>query len=107
MVLLLERSVLGCVRRDAKRCGKDETYSKRGAKHTVARIGEETMIRVELDLYNAIHLRSEAEVQFWVRQKLRTAGIPLGPWDTSTVQRGVLTWWDEPEHRVFVWKEAA
>lgn len=65
------------------------------------------MICVELDFYEAIHLRSEAEVQFWARQKLRTAGIPLGPWGTSTVERGVMTWWDEPERRIVVWKEAA
>jgi len=65
------------------------------------------MTRVELDFYDARVLRGEAGVQFWVRQKLREAGIPLGLWGTNTVERGVLTWWDEPEHRVFVWKEAA
>ena len=65
----------------------------------------EDITRVELDMHDLAQCRSEAEAQFVVRTKLRQAGIPIGPWGTSTVNRGILRWWDDWRVRVVEWRD--
>lgn len=65
----------------------------------------EDIIRVELDMHDLARCRSEAEAQFVARMKLRQAGIPIGPWGTSTVEHGVLRWWDDLRVRVVEWRD--
>lgn len=66
-------------------------------------MNREDIIRVELDMHDLARCRSEAEAQFIVRMKLRVAGIPIGPWGTSTVERGILRWRDDCHVRVVEW----
>ena len=63
------------------------------------------IIRVKLNMEDLARYSSEAEAQFIVRMKLRQAGIPIGPWGTSTVERGVLRWWDDWRVRVVEWRD--
>ena len=63
------------------------------------------MIRVELRNHTLARCTSDAEAQFVVRLALKAAGIPIGPWGTSMVERGVLWWWDEWDRRIVEWKE--
>ncbi len=68
------------------------------------------MVTVELNMHDFIDCRSDAMLQFVVRQKLREAGIPLGPWGTSLPKRGVLAWHDDrsrPGVRVVEWRDDA
>lgn len=62
-------------------------------------------IRVKLDMYDLARCHSEAEAQFVVRMKLKQAGIPIGPWGTSTVEHGILWWWDDWHVRVVEWRD--
>lgn len=65
------------------------------------------IIRVELNMHDLALYRSEAEAQFAVRMKLKQAGIPIGAWDTSTVQRGILSWRDDERGiRIVEWHDA-
>ena len=68
---------------------------------------EATGIRVEIGLETFIHAPNEDMLQFMVRQKLRSAGIPLGPWGTSKVERGVMSWWTDPMTgtRIVTWRD--
>lgn len=68
-------------------------------------MNREDIIRVKLDMHDLARCRSEAEAQFVVRLKLRQAGIPIGPWGTSTVERGVLRWWDDWCVRFVEWRD--
>jgi hypothetical protein len=65
-------------------------------------------VRVELNMLDACKSRcDDAMTQFLVRQALRDAGIPMGPWGSSTPERGTLSWWDDPvrDVRVIEWKD--
>lgn len=63
-------------------------------------------VTVRLSIKDAISTQNDAAFEFLCRQKLRAAGIPLGPWGTSTVTRGVLSWWDDCStgERVIEWR---
>lgn len=68
-------------------------------------MNREDIIRVELDMHDLVQCRSEAEAKFVTRMKLRQAGIPIGQWGTSTVERGVLRWLDDLHVRVVEWRD--
>ena len=68
-------------------------------------MNKDDIIRVELDMHDLAQCRSEAEAQFVVRMKLRQAGVPIGQWDTSTVERGILRWRDDWRVRVVEWRD--
>lgn len=63
------------------------------------------MIRVEINIDDLAKSDGDALTQFVIRRKLDEAGIPLGPWGTSTVTSGTLRWRDDIERdvRVIEW----
>jgi hypothetical protein len=65
------------------------------------------MSRVEVAYDTLAKCKCEAEAQFIVRTLLREAGIPLGSWGTFTVERGTLTFFDEPSlgTKIFEWND--
>jgi len=65
---------------------------------------ENEIIRVKINHLDFLKYTSDAETQFGFRMQLREAGIPLGPWGTSTVTKGTLTWWDIDLYRIVEWK---
>lgn len=65
------------------------------------------VIRVEFHEYDFINCRGgDAEIQFLIRMKLRSAGIPIGEWNTIKVQHGTLQCWDDLKKnaRVMEWR---
>jgi len=64
------------------------------------------IIRVEIDLQSDV-IASEAGLQFLIRQRCRSVGIPIGPWGSEKPERGTLRWFEDTVRKVRVieWRE--
>ncbi len=54
--------------------------------------GAHEMVTVKFHMSESMDCKSPGVWQFLARQRLREAGIPIGPWGTSYAERGKLTW---------------
>jgi hypothetical protein len=65
-------------------------------------------ITVEIDWKDWVRHPGKTAFQFFVRQKLRSAGVPIGEWGSPTPTRGEIEWrddWDTGK-RVITWRES-